>query len=124
MRQAHCGVFPSRAEGWNMELLEMMSCGRQVITTEYSAHTEFCNHNNSHLIPITSLEEAFDGIWFQGQGQWAQLDKDAVDMLSSLMVKVYKAGPLKNYSGIETAKKFSWDNSALAAQKGIENEIV
>jgi glycosyltransferase involved in cell wall biosynthesis len=27
MQQADCGVFPSRAEGWNLELLEMMSCG-------------------------------------------------------------------------------------------------
>ena len=36
-----CGVFPSRAEGWNLGLLECMSVGLNVIATDYSAHTEF-----------------------------------------------------------------------------------
>ena len=52
MRQADCGVFPSRAEGWNLELLEMMALGKDVIATNYSAHTEFCNENNCRLIEI------------------------------------------------------------------------
>ena len=38
MKQADCGVFPARAEGWNLELLEMMACGKHVIATDYSAH--------------------------------------------------------------------------------------
>ena len=40
MALSDCGVFPSRAEGWNLELLEMMAIGKQVITTNYSAHTQ------------------------------------------------------------------------------------
>ena len=40
---SNCGIFPSRAEGWNLELLEMMSMNKPVIATNYSAHTEFCN---------------------------------------------------------------------------------
>ena len=28
-----CGIFPSRAEGWNLELLESMAMGKPVITT-------------------------------------------------------------------------------------------
>ena len=47
---ADCGLFPARAEGWNLELLEMMACGKQVIATNYSAHTEFCTKENSILI--------------------------------------------------------------------------
>ena len=50
MIQTDCGVFPARAEGWNLELLEMMACGKQVIATNYSAHTEFCNPDNCRLI--------------------------------------------------------------------------
>ena len=34
-----CGVFPSRAEGWNLGLLECMSVGLSVIATNCSAHT-------------------------------------------------------------------------------------
>ena len=52
IRYNDCGLFPSRAEGWNLELLESMSCGKPVIATNYSGHTEFCNDENSYLIDI------------------------------------------------------------------------
>lgn len=48
-----CGLYPSRAEGWNLELLESMSMNKPVIATNYSAHTEFCNSDNTYLINIT-----------------------------------------------------------------------
>ncbi len=67
MRSCDCGVFPARAEGWNLELLESMACGKPVITTNYSAHTEFCTNYNSRLIEIDELEPAFDGVWFHNQ---------------------------------------------------------
>lgn len=112
MSMADCGIFPARAEGWNLEALEMLSCGKRVIATDYSAHTEFLNHNNASLIPINQLETAFDGIWFHGQGQWANLGNDQLDAAVTLMMKSYKEGKnLINQEGIETAKKFSWKNS-------------
>lgn len=119
MRAADCGVFPARAEGWNLELLEMMSCGKPVIATNYSAHTEFCTSDNCNLIEPAGLEEAWDGIWFKGQGEWAALDKRAVDVLSSHMLAEYEAGRRVNLAGIETAKRFSWEASADAVMKGL-----
>lgn len=112
MAKAHCGVFPARAEGWNLELLEMMAVGRPVIATNYSAHTEFCNEENCRLISVTKKEEAWDGIWFKGQGNWAALDKREVDELTYLMQSEYEAGPTFNRAGVETGKKFSWENTA------------
>lgn len=119
MRKADCGVFPARAEGWNLELLEMMSCGKPVIATNYSAHTEFCSEANCNLIEPAGLEEAWDGIWFKGQGEWAALDSGSTRMLSSYMRKEFEAGPRVNAAGIETAKQFSWGASADAVQKGL-----
>lgn len=112
MTEAHCGVFPARAEGWNLELLEMMAIGRPVIATNYSAHTQFCNEDNCRLIEVKQKEEAWDGIWFKGQGNWAALDKGAVDMLTYLMQGEYEAGPTFNRAGVETAKRLSWENTA------------
>ena len=66
IRMCDCGVFPSRAEGWNLDLLEMMSCGKQVIATNYSAHTEFCNEENCMLVETTEMVDAEDGKWFRG----------------------------------------------------------
>lgn len=121
MRQADCGVFPSRGEGWNLEALEMLSCGRQIIVTDYSAHTEFCSTFNANLIHIDNLEEAFDGIWFKGQGEWAELGPKQLDRLSGHMLGCYKTTKgLLNKQGIETAEKFSWYNAAKDIEKGLE----
>ena len=116
MRQTDCGVFPSRAEGWNLELLEMMSCGKHVIATDYSAHTEFCNNENCRLIKIEDLEAAYDGKWFFNQGQWGSLGDKQVDQVVKNFQEVHKlkqTGSLgANTSWVETAKRFSWSNTA------------
>lgn len=116
MAKADCGVFLSRAEGWNLELLEMMSMGKHVITTNYSAHTEFCNKDNSMLLDITELESAYDGIWFNNQGEWASITEDHIEETINHMRTVHKNKQSDNLSinqnGINTALNFSWLNSA------------
>ena len=116
MKQTDCGVFPSRAEGWNLELLEMMSCGKHVIATNYSAHTEFCSDENCRFIEIDSLESAYDGKWFFNQGQWGSLGDKQVDQIVKNFQEVQrlkKTGSLGvNTSGVKTAKKLSWSNTA------------
>jgi glycosyltransferase involved in cell wall biosynthesis len=67
MAMSDCGVFVSRAEGWNLEALEMLSCGRQVIATDYSAHTEFLTGTNARLIAVDGVEQASTG----QPGAWA-----------------------------------------------------
>ena len=57
---SNCGLYPTRAEGWNLELLECMSMNKPIITTNYSSQTDFCNTNNSMLVNIDNLESAFD----------------------------------------------------------------
>lgn len=115
MKQVDCGVFPARAEGWNLELLELMACGKQVIATNYSGHTEFCNDENSLLVNVESLETAVDNIWFHGDGLWANLDKEQIDSIVEKMQYVHKrkseGEDIRNYKGIETAEKFTWSNT-------------
>lgn len=118
MRWADCGVFPSRAEGWNLELLEMLACGKTVIATNYSAHTQYLTSENALLIETDSLEDAFDGCWFTGQGQWATLGKNQLDQLVEHLRKVHKArqeGSLtENEAGRKTASLFTWEKTAQA----------
>jgi glycosyltransferase involved in cell wall biosynthesis len=116
MQQADCGVFPSRAEGWNLEVLEMMSCGKEVIVTDYSAHTQFCTKENSLLVPIIDTEPAYDGVWFFRQGNWGVLDKPARQSIIEYMQEVHtwkQTGKLTlNEQGIVTAQHFTWKNTA------------
>ena len=107
MAFSDCGVFPSKAEGWGLETLEMMSCGNPVIVSDYSAHTEYCNNENSILIPVNETTVAYDGVWFHGQGKWAKIE---TDILVEKMRHAYKSRQL-NPNGIKTAKEFSWQNT-------------
>jgi len=117
MNMTDCGIFPARGEGWNLELLEMMACGKHVIATNYSGHTEFCNNHNSYLIDIDNLETAFDGIFFDGKkGLWAEISSNQIDQTVEHMRRVYKdkldGKSGLNIVGIETSKKYSWENTA------------
>lgn len=117
MSRVDCGIFPSKAEGWNLEPLELMACGKHVIITNYSAHTEFCNENNAHLIQIETNESAYDGLWFNGKvGEWAKIGPNQIDQAVKHMREVHtlkQGGNLKiNEAGIETANKFTWENTA------------
>lgn len=106
-----CGVFLSRAEGWNNEIPECMSLNKPIITTNYSAHTEYCNSNNSFLIDIDELEVANDGKWFFGEGKWAKLGQKQMEQTVEYMKYVYSNNITTNEDGLKTANHYSWNNT-------------
>lgn len=116
MARADCGVFPFRAEGWNMDLAEMMAMGKNVIATNYSAPTEYLTPSNARLIEIDRLAEAGDGKWFYGQGQWADFGDAQVEQLVEHLRAVHRlkqSGELRpNVAGHKTMAGFSWDATA------------
>lgn len=107
-----CGVFPSRAEGWNNEIIESMAMNKPIIVTNYSAHTEYCDDKNSYLISVDETEPAHDNKWFFGQGNWAKLDQNALDQTVHYMKYVYTNRIENNEAGVETAQKYSWNHTA------------
>lgn len=109
---SNCGLYVSHAEGWNLELLETMSMNKPAIATNYSAHTEFCTPDNCFLIDVTDKEKAFDGKAFIGQGRWAKIDQKQIDQTIGHMRHAYSDNLTENPNGVETAKNFSWENSA------------
>ncbi|MFH1741650.1 MAG: glycosyltransferase family 4 protein [bacterium] len=116
--QVDCGVFPYRGEGWCMPLIEMMACGKPAIATYHSGPTEYLNEDNAYLLHPSGYEYAFDIPHFLGEGRWATIHKgDLVDLLRH----AYQQGRRTNHAGIETAKKFSWKNSARRLMEVVEN---
>lgn len=116
MQQTDCGIFPSRAEGWGLPILEMMACGKWVITTNYSGQTEFSNNQNALLIDIDSLELATDNKWFKNNtiGEWANIGGSQIDQAVEYMRKIHsikRDSNLINSNGIATARQFTWEHT-------------
>lgn len=113
MRQADVGVFPARGEGWNLEALEMMACGKEVIGTNYSGQADFVKQ---FAIDIDGLEAAQDGKWFFGQGNWAKLGDDFINSFAGSMQRRYQEitklfGKENCKRSIEQAANFTWEKS-------------
>jgi glycosyltransferase involved in cell wall biosynthesis len=111
-----CGVFVSRAEGWNNEIIETMAMNKPVIVTNYSAHTQYCNKDNSYLVDIDKIEPANDGKWFNGFGNWAKIDSAQIEQIVHHMKYVYSNRIDTNLNGVLTAKYYSWNNTANIIQ--------
>lgn len=121
MAMADCGVFPARAEGWNLEALEMLSLGRTVIATACTAHTAFLNHHNARLIGVDALEESIPGA---RRGRWAAWNARQHEQLVTEMRRVHdlrQQAPLAtNMAGVRTAKAHSWTASAVALLTSVQ----
>jgi len=118
MKDIHCGIFPARAEGWNLEALELLACGKYLIITNCTGHTEFCNSENSMLVDMVSPKEsAYDGKFFNGAHQWNSIRKDEEEQMIEYMRKIHKLNKdndlEQNTKAIDSVKKFTWNNSAL-----------
>lgn len=112
MSYSNCGIYISRGEGWNLELLETMAMNKPVIASNFSAHTEYCNSDNSFLVDIDEKELAVDNKWFFGNSQWAKIGQSQIDQTIEHMKFCYKNNVKTNEKGLETAGKLSWKNSA------------
>lgn len=107
----NCGIYISRGEGWNMELLEFMAMNKPVITSNYSAHTEYCTKDNSFLVDMDDVEPAIDGKWFFGESNWGKIDQNQIDQTIEYMRYCYQNKVDSNENGLNTAKQLSWKNT-------------
>jgi len=109
------GIFPYRAEAWNMELMELLSIGKHCIATNYSAPTEFAKSMGCHLVDIDGFERAYDGKWFLGNGRWAKLGPSFIVKFSEILRNLHKKKQSfeleTNFIGQEFSKNFTWKHT-------------
>lgn len=124
-RYAHIGVFPSRAEGWNLPLMEALQSGLPCITTNYSAHTEYANKeygfNENLLLNNLKMTTAVDNVWFHGnRGEWADI---SVSELAEKMLSSYKNYDkiIKEFNNEKLVNTFTWKNTAIKFLNALNN---
>jgi glycosyltransferase involved in cell wall biosynthesis len=115
MSSGDVGLYPYRAEGWNLPLLETMACGQPVIAAYNTGPIDYLTDQNARLIGSLGLVQAHDGIWFHGrQGRWVVPNlRHVVTHLTELYERWRQGEPKEvNFAGVTTAKEFSWRSAA------------
>ena len=119
-----CGLFPARAEGFNLEAAELLAMGKECIMTDYSGHTAFAKDAGARLIDIDNLELANDGVFFNSNdpkwegkpGRWAELGEKQLSDLRFWMHHIdgFKQGKklVRNNKGVEFFKNNTWEKAA------------
>ena len=121
LRTGHCYVSCSRAEGWNLPLIEAIACGIPTISSNYGAQLEFAA-GHSHMVDIKKMKSAQHVFNIPDcPGEYAEPD---FEHLQAVMRDVYenydeyKKGALVSSQIVR--KEFAWDNAAKKAYDIIE----
>lgn len=110
MNNVDCGIFPSRAEGWNLEAVEMLACGKNVILSHNTAHTEYCQ-SLPYTTELTDMQPAYDGKWFFVQGLWHKIGQQEIDRFAKIMRQAFNNKGKHYESNLELAKRFTWQET-------------
>jgi glycosyltransferase involved in cell wall biosynthesis len=127
---ADLAVFPTRAEGWNLPLIECLSCGVRAVATNYSGQTEYLKEpyvnmdgaKDVVLLNNLKMEVASDDFFFRGDcGEWATPD---IEEFVSAVQEMITDGPgKKNCCWKEIHKSFSWDASAKKLEDAVSKIV-
>lgn len=122
-----CDVYLSlhRGEGFGLGIAEAMSLGKAVITTDYSAPTEFCTPENSIPIPfaMTPVESwQVDNKTYRFVKEWAEPN---IHEASKALRRLYNSPELRSKLGVSAKqtieRAFSLDKFKTAINDYLRN---
>ncbi len=122
---ADCVVLPTRGEGWCMPALEAMACAIPVIVTGEGSQLAFCNIKNSLLIKNMGYENTPDNEkQLFSEVKWAEPDHYHLASLMKWCYQHPQEARKIGFQGLQTARSFSWINSAKVAIQNLNERDV
>lgn len=131
-RACDVGVFPYRAEGFGIPILEALACGIPAIVPRLGAGLDFCNDTNAFLVPARRISLpvrgnfAFNTLGFQAELNYVDFCQVPVATLVEYLRRAYEMSPAelaaRGRAGSELARsKFTWRDSVACALKHIQS---
>lgn len=109
-RSCDAYISPHKAEGWGLTITEAMACGLPVITTNYSAPTEYLTKNNSYWIDFCVKTHHFFG----------HLAEPNFNHFKHLMRKTYQEKTdIGKQAALDIQTYWTWEKMGLIATKEI-----
>jgi len=121
-RRSDVFVFPTKAEGWGLPLIEAAACGLPLITTFYSGHTEFLKDIMSSCVAVQyDLKEIscpeYQEFYPAPDGNFGKWAVPTIKDIRVSMRKAYDEYSILSTQAIKNSEiirtKFSWANSAV-----------
>ncbi len=119
-----CAIFPTRAEGIGLPIIESMGTGLPVIVSDKTGMSEYINKENAIVLEDTEKVPVYDKMFFPNAGEFGEWDSPKEDELIDKMRWVYKnyneAKTIGNNAAKWIKENYTWD---LAATKFIEEVL-
>lgn len=129
-RDHHVFVLPTKGEGWGLPLIEAAAMGMPIITTMYSAQTQFLHPIKSSVVPVAYDLGAIECAEFQhfyptsdqNYGQWAIPKIHSI--VGALTQARHNYVALKQQAmnnALTIRRDFSWSRSADSVVKTLHS---
>lgn len=127
-RACDVAVFPYRAEGFGMPILEAMACGIPPIVPRFGACLDFCNDRNAFLMPARRIslpvhaKFAINTLGFTQEVERVDFGEVPVGTLAETLRQVYtmSPAPLKEkgtHAAAHAHSAWTWADSIAQMQK-------
>lgn len=120
----HCSdhlLYPTHGDGFALTCLEALATECTPIVTNWSSQTDFCNDNNSIMLYNNSYDRVLNYCYHAFPNSDEILEK--LKTLYAEWKRCKKTGekylPELKSNGVNVAKQYTWNNSALLMQQAL-----